>query len=654
MAAVLVNVLLPYWMILSTMHLSSFGYYVMPSCLDVCQCNDIILRINCSGTMMQELPAHLPEEYHSLYFNDNNFTHLTPDNFNLSSLQHLRELALVNSGVTSVTNGTLSMLTKLISLDMSQNLLHTVPYGISKMTKLQILDMRSNSIKTIPSETFLDHNQLRTLFLDGNEIDLTQIERGTFSSLVKLRKLTMSDMEAASSPSFNAEVSDDYYDNYNSVSSSYDMMINQSVQCVNVASWFDLPKRNLSLLVLTISNSNIQCLAESSFNQWFHKLEILDLSMNQLTSLPDDLFVHLFNLEEVYLQNNFLQHIPAIFASNSNLRILNLKRNQLLFLSPETLYPLSNSLMKLDVSGNYLPVWNATSLTIFDQLQDLSIQRNMLNDEEEPLNFNNIPYLMYLQLDHNKLRHFPNVRRLGYLKTVKISYNRIRFLEEDIFQGCYALEEVYLNSNLLKTIEKSVFHKAKQLREFQISDNPLKCDCNVRWLVSVLVEEPEYVFQYDLITRATCTSPPYLKDKLLVEALGDYYPSLICNSFPKLHHMTWLIAVWLSVLTFVVGCKLYHIFRGSRRNWYICRKRERILEDDQTLIDLLKKNRKVGKYELVRESDFELLRQQSTTSETPEPMLTSTPSKQDEPKLSPGSPAKLDKVKWNTMPETPV
>lgn len=192
MAAVYVNAILSYFTMFSAIVFSSRAYYKVEYCAGVCTCDDVFLRINCSDIMIDVLPSGLPRDYHSLSVRNSYFPTLTPENFNVSTLENLRELSLANSTLEVVQNGTLSKLTKLVSLDLRDNLLYELPYGISLMTKLQILDMTGNFVHGISSHTFIRHYHLRNLFLDENLLNLSQIDRGSFSSLFRLRKLTIS------------------------------------------------------------------------------------------------------------------------------------------------------------------------------------------------------------------------------------------------------------------------------------------------------------------------------------------------------------------------------------------------------------------------------------------------------------------------------
>ena len=57
-------------------------------------------------------------------------------------------------------------------------------------------------------------------------------------------------------------------------------------------------------------------------------LEILDLSNNQLTDLPDELDT-LVNMRILFLSNNNFEHIPAVVARCPKLEMISFKSNRL-------------------------------------------------------------------------------------------------------------------------------------------------------------------------------------------------------------------------------------------------------------------------------------------------------------------------------------
>lgn len=415
--------------------------------------------------------------------------------------------------------------------------------------------------------------------------------------------------------------------------------------CVDVASWFDQPRQNLCLVQLVLRNNAINCFKGSSFNGWFSKLQILDLSLNQLESLPLDIFAHLIALEKLYLSYNILRYIPEhIFLNNFNLRILHLQQNELLYLSPETLLPLSNILVELDLSRNALQSWNATSLDNFTVLQNLNLQGNEISDQEHPLDFTNIPQLMFLRLSYNRLQYFPQIKGLRYLVKIALTSNHIRKFPRNAFQGCERLEKVRIPRNQLRIIPKHVIAQAERLQRLQIKSNPLQCDCHIKWMTDALHSNSRFIFLQETIFEAVCDSPKLFFNKSLLLVLEESETDLICNEYPDQHHITWLITVWISLLMCAVAFKLYKIFPGSRRNFHVCRKRKRVLEGDEMLVEIIKSNRKHGQnYELVREDESEPVKlpPQQAAQDAFEPKLLLTPSN-------------MEKVNWYTMPETPV
>ncbi|KAJ8029092.1 Leucine-rich repeat-containing G-protein coupled receptor 4 [Holothuria leucospilota] len=590
---------------------------------------------------METLPSNLPPDYHSLYLDNNAFKILNKINFNLSSLPHLRELSIAKNNITYVQNGTLNRLTKVVSLDMRDNLLSSVPYGISRMNNLQILDLSGNLIKRIPPEIFHLHNRLQTLFFDQNLVDVTTIEPGTFSSLVKLRKLSLS---LSMGLYYGSAWEDPSYGRFISIPSGFDdysdVQDYMSARCVNASSWFDPVEGSLSLVSLSLSYCQIKCLSSESLNVWFSNLQILDLTNNLLETFEDDIFYSVVNLEELYLEGNRLRYIPDnLFSSLSSLRILNLKRNQLLYVSAQSLLPISGTLTYLDISANLMETWNATSSVEFNHLKELSIRRNFISDDVQ-LSFTSIPYLEILKLGANNIKQFPNVTHMKHLTTILLSDNLIRVIPEHALQGCKKLQILKLNGNRLRTVPKSAILKAKRLQVLETKNNPLACDCNIKWLSEGIETFPDvWYFQYEMIASSTCSSPAFLANQTLIDAFAEASTDMICNHIPDTKSMVLLVVIWLSVVAFIVVVKLYRLCPISRRHFHAIRFRDSLFEEDPALLNFFTKDKKVGKYKLVGESG-------TASKEVIEPL----PSQSNQPV----TPSKLRKVNWSKMPETQV
>lgn len=132
-----------------------------------------------------------------------------------------------------------------------------------------------------------------------------------------------------------------------------------------------------------------------------HKLKILNLSQNHLSTLPlPNDRTDLNRLQELYLSSNeFDDDVLAIISRYERLKILYLPYNKIEQIDEMTLSKLS-SLTDLNLSGNSIQSLPQIALSSMENLQMLSIHSN-------------------------QLRAIPDLRRLKSLKILDLSFNSI-------------------------------------------------------------------------------------------------------------------------------------------------------------------------------------------------------------------------------------
>ena len=193
-------------------------------------------------------------------------------------------------------------------------------------------------------------------------------------------------------------------------------------------------------------------------------LKVLDLSDNELTSIPKDI-TRLQNLTTLNLTNNRLTSIPKAITRLQNLTTLDLRNNQLTSV-PEAISRLQN-LTTLDLRNNQLTsvpeaIANLTKLTTLD------LGYNQLTSFPEAIA--HLPNLTTLDLTQNQLTSLPGViGRLPTLIRLDLSYNQLTTLPEAIV--CLKnLTTLILRSNQLKTIPEAI-SRLQNLNTLDLSDN---------------------------------------------------------------------------------------------------------------------------------------------------------------------------------------
>lgn len=159
------------------------------------------------------------------------------------------------------------------------------------------------------SLNFVNLNKLETLEIRGAKSNSTDI---SFSSLSNLTELHF-------------------------VSS---LLTTQAIELPNKLKTINLSINNLNTLkedflhnltqlqTFIVSNNKIKLLPKHVFSQ--NPLRVLDLSKNQISDLPVELFANLTSLRELYLQENAIESLELGLLTNLvNLTILNLKFNNI-------------------------------------------------------------------------------------------------------------------------------------------------------------------------------------------------------------------------------------------------------------------------------------------------------------------------------------
>ncbi len=126
---------------------------------------------------------------------------------------------------------------------------------------------------------------------------------------------------------------------------------------------------------LKLSGKKIIEINETALHS-FVNLEFLDLSHNQLTTLPSMVFRGLSKLERISLYFNYITHLdPYTFYGLTNLKYLDLERNQITQVQSNTFKGLK-SLWYLDFDSNNLTQLNTDILSDLKMLKYFFVKNN--------------------------------------------------------------------------------------------------------------------------------------------------------------------------------------------------------------------------------------------------------------------------------------
>uniref|UniRef100_A0A8C5E680 Leucine-rich repeat-containing G-protein coupled receptor 4 n=1 Tax=Gouania willdenowi TaxID=441366 RepID=A0A8C5E680_GOUWI len=223
----------------------------------------------------------------------------------------------------------------------------------------------------------------------------------------------------------------------------------------------------------------------------------LDLSMNNITELPANVFKNFPYLEELRLAGNDLSFIhPEALSGLHQLKVLMLQNNQLKTVPSAALKNL-HSLQSLRLDANHITTVPEDSFEGLQQLRHLWLDDNNLT--EVPIgSLRHQENLQALTLALNRILYIPDnaFANLSSLVVLHLHNNKIKKIDDNCFAGLVNLETLDLNFNNLMVFPKAIvalpklkelgfhsndiasipegaFHNNPLLRTIHLYDNPL-------------------------------------------------------------------------------------------------------------------------------------------------------------------------------------
>uniref|UniRef100_A0A8C7KUI1 Erbb2 interacting protein n=1 Tax=Oncorhynchus kisutch TaxID=8019 RepID=A0A8C7KUI1_ONCKI len=262
------------------------------------------------------------------------------------------------------------------------------------------LDYSHCSLETVPKEIFSLEKTLEELYLDANQIE--ELPKQLFNCQL-LHRLSMPDNDLTVLPAAIANL--------------------------------------VNLRELDVSKNSIQEFPENIKN--CKVLAIVEASVNPISKLPEG-FTQLLSLSQLYLNDAFLEFLPASFALISLLFCPSLFVSR----SPHSFFP---STLCLTVSPD--------SLSLSCPYPQPEVLEQLTGIKE-------------LWMDGNRLTFLPG--RLGTLKQLSyldVSKNNLEMVDEQIC-GCESLQDLLLSNNALTQLPGSI-GSLKKLTALKVDENQL-------------------------------------------------------------------------------------------------------------------------------------------------------------------------------------
>lgn len=411
----------------------------------------------------------------------NNFLENLPRNmFKLN--KNLKEVDLSNNLIASISDGTFNGSCSLSSLDLSRNNLKnfdTLSFNVISNT-LKELSLHENGLETMPKEIF---NDLRVLnYLDLSDNLLKDIHDSYFSHLINLETLNIqynliTNLRPAQFEALNKLkvliLSKNRISTLTSLTFSRLKVLENLDLSENVIEEFDNDIFDgLNYLKLLDISSNRLNSIPSDFLRGLPNLKKLILSKNKLQTINKLMLPSEFI--EFNIKNNTTYNASKIFVNHTKLEMIDLSYNNLQILDNESFSQLP-SLLQLNLSYNKIENIHKTSFNGLDSLKIIDLSDNKL--KEVPWqSFKKLPLLSILLLKENNISSLENsiFTEMNKIKILNFKGNRIKLLKNEFFKGLDKLRNLDLSNNLIRRLDIKILNNLKNVMFFNISGNKLE------------------------------------------------------------------------------------------------------------------------------------------------------------------------------------
>ncbi|XP_035222629.1 slit homolog 3 protein-like [Stegodyphus dumicola] len=212
----------------------------------------------------------------------------------------------------------------------------------------------------------------------------------------------------------------------------------------------------------------------------------------------------------LHIINSSLLYIPNGLFQETNFKEIYLIQTEFTSFSDTDIAfdGLENTLTKISISGSkYVAQWEWSQLRNLQRIESITINSTSMYSIDQTILVPNIirlaitqsevsfiydeafqalNKLLYMTLNENNIKvlkrsMFPKPCRLQLLDLRK---NQLRYLPGDLFEDMPEFLILRLDENQFVTLNEKEFSlPMSKLAWFFMADNPLKCDCRMRWIV---------------------------------------------------------------------------------------------------------------------------------------------------------------------------
>ncbi|CAL1688585.1 unnamed protein product [Lasius platythorax] len=490
-------------------------------------------HLDFSNNKIRSLPAtsfHFLKRIKRIELQDNEIDNISKGTFQGDIHSMLEEINFAFNQVKNLQTHTFVDLASLMTINLEDNAINRIERrAFMNMNRLKYINLRGNKIRDIIDEAFQNLPDLEFLDLAYNnlhEFDFASFDQvGTLSSFkvnvshneiprLWINSTTFAPISAiGGTVQSNIKVLDLSYNNISDIMKYYFKPV------------------EYSLTHLYLSNNQLRNVTQGVFGNMPH-LQWLDLRHNELKEVDFDCFKNTRNLQVLFLPWNEIMDIPAeALRPLKKLRIVDLSHNKLRTL-PDNMFTDSNiesldlshnqftrlpiksmslssaaSLTNLDMSWNVLSgIHNTDTIFRLRSLVWIDLSYNRLVRLDDGV-FSDLPYLVHLDLSHNKQLILESRGRTFYgledtllylslsnisllsvpelplrrLQTLYLAHNELASIPAEMSSNLTSLHYLDLSFNDL-TMVPLITHSLPELKTFNLADNPITAITNTSFL----------------------------------------------------------------------------------------------------------------------------------------------------------------------------
>lgn len=329
-------------------------------------------------------------------------------------------------------------------------------------------------LSSLGAGTFQTLIDLRELTVDSCK--LSALSRESFRGLRQLRNLTVV-THNNDWTSVNMEVQPDAFLDELNMLERLDLSHNNMAR---LPEGVFCPLHNLVYLNLTrnrLRHAELFHFGSSGQHKCGGGLQVLDLSYNHFDSINSQVFSHLANLQELYLQGNAISVVGDHgFDGMPAMSVLNMASNRLVNLAPE-LFADTRELREMYLQNNTINVLAPGLFNDLSRLLVLDLSENQLTEEwVNAATFTGLARLVFLSLSNNNITKLDAMifRDLQRLRSLRLDNNGVQYLPENVFSSLVDMRTLVLSSNKLTRIDQFTFDGLPSLNQLSLDNNQIQ------------------------------------------------------------------------------------------------------------------------------------------------------------------------------------